>query len=168
MIAGRVIRTIERRTGTSADYLRDLASASAGAFRKFCFFLPLAGHRRAATAEQRWVAALTATKAEDCGTCVQAIVNQARAEGVGPAVLRAVLDEHSEELPGVLLDVHDFARSVITAAPDATERALALKQRLGAAAQADIAVAIACARVFPALKRALGHAVSCSRVEVKL
>jgi hypothetical protein len=168
MMTGRIIGAIERRSGASADYLRDLAAASKGAFRKFCFFLPLAGHRGSATAAQRAVAALTATVAEDCGTCVQAVVNQACAEGVAAAVLRAVLDGRASELPEGLAEVHAFAKAVATAAPDAGQRAEALKQRIGAAAQADIAVAIAAARVFPTLKRGLGHAVSCNAVEVAL
>jgi hypothetical protein len=168
MLASRIIRAVERRSGASADYLRDLAAASKGAFAKFCFFLPLAGHRGGATAEQRAVAALTATLAEDCGTCVQAVVNQARAEGVGAAVLNAVLESRAEELPDLLAEIHRFARAVVEAAPDAGDRADALKRRIGSAAQADIAVAIASARVFPTLKRALGHAVSCSKVEVKV
>ncbi|MDF2767112.1 MAG: hypothetical protein K0S81_4108 [Rhodospirillales bacterium] len=167
MLTGRIIGAIERRTGTSADYLRDLAAASKGAFRKFCFFLPMAGHRSAATAEQRAVAALTATLAEDCGTCAQAVVNQARAEAVAPAVLRALLDGRVADLPELLGEIHAFARAVVTAAPDAAERAQALKARIGPAAQADIAMAIASARVFPTLKRGLGHAVSCSAVAIR-
>jgi alkylhydroperoxidase family enzyme len=166
MVTGRIVGAIERRTGTSADYLRELASSSKGAFRKFCLFLPLAGHRRAATAEQRWVAALTATVAEDCGSCVQAVVNQARADGVSAAVLRAVIEGRPAELPAILAEVHGFAAAVARAAPDAGERAKALKARLGPTAQAEIAVAIASARVFPTLKRGLGHAVSCSEIEV--
>ena len=166
MLTGRIIGTIERRTGTNADYLRDLVAASGSAFRKFCLFLPMAGHRTAATAEQCAVARLAATLAEDCGTCVQAVVNQARAEGVPAAVLRAVLDNRAGELPEILAEVHAFARAVATAAPDGGERAEALKRRLGLAAQADIAVAVASARLFPTLKRGLGHAVSCSRVQI--
>ena len=168
MITSRIIGAIERRTGTSADYLRELAAVSKSAFRKFCFFLPLAGHRGGATAEQRAVAALATTLAEDCGTCVQAVVNQARAEGVGPAVLKAVLDGRPSDLPDGLADIHAFAQAVVHAAPDAAERAEFLKRRLGPAAQADIALAIASARVFPTLKRGLGHAVSCSRVEIRM
>ena len=34
MLTGRIIGTIERRTGTNADYLRDLVAASGSAFRK--------------------------------------------------------------------------------------------------------------------------------------
>jgi hypothetical protein len=168
MIAGLITRSVERRTGTGGRYLTDLARASTAAFAKFCCFLPMARHGAAATAEARAVAQLVATLHEDCGGCVQAVVTQARAAGVAPAILKAVIDGHAESLSDHLAEIHAFARAVVTAAPDAAQRAVALKQRLGAKAQAEIALAIASARVFPTLKRGLGHAVSCSAIELRI
>ncbi|MGZ8379104.1 MAG: hypothetical protein ACXW0Z_17895, partial [Gemmatirosa sp.] len=44
----------------------------------------------------------------------------------------------------------------------------AVRARYGDVGIAELAVAIAAARTFPTLKRALGHAVSCERVQLEL
>jgi hypothetical protein len=60
-----------------------------------------------------------------------------------------------------------FVEAVVRA-DDATVGELrpALEAELGGAGLAELAIAIAGARVYPTTKRALGLAVSCSRVEV--
>ena len=62
----------------------------------------------------------------------------------------------------------DFGRAVSANGPEAEELRLKLAEKLSPAAMVDLAIAIAGARVFPALKRGLGHAKSCSLVQIRV
>ena len=61
------------------------------------------------------------------------------------------------------MDVVRYAESVVTSAEDPELRE-ALRARYGEAGLVELALGIAAARVFPTVKRALGHAQACSLV----
>jgi hypothetical protein len=166
-ITTRLIDAAERKFGEKLDYLRDIASASPAAFYKFALFLAFAKHRKAAPLDAYYLASIGALQDEDCGPCLQIAVNQALAEGVDPSVISAAL------AGGDSLDVDrrpylDFGRAVSANLPEAEELRLKLAEKLSPAAMVDLAIAIAGARLFPALKRGLGHAKSCSLVQVRV
>jgi len=167
MVEKQIVAT-EAATGESADFMRDIFRVSPTAFWKFGMFMPLAKHRRAASSEARAVAALVGTLSEDCGPCVQTVVNLAQQDGVDGSVLRAVLNDKPEDLGPELAEVYDFAQAVVTAAPDAAARSDKLKQSMGEEAVVDLSLAIATTRVFPTVKRGLGYGVSCSLVQVEV
>ncbi|MBV8140042.1 MAG: hypothetical protein JO121_31045 [Deltaproteobacteria bacterium] len=166
-ITTRLIDAAERRFGEKLDYLRDIASASPAAFYKFALFLTFARHRKAAPLDAYYLASIGALQSEDCGPCLQIAVNQALAEGVSPSVISAAV------AGGASLDEDrklylDFGRAVAANVPEAEKLRLKLAEKLSPAAMVDLAIAIAGARVFPALKRGLGHAKSCSLVQIRI
>jgi len=165
---GRWIETqiakAERETGENADWLRDVAAASTTAFIKFGGFMPLARYHGAAPAEAAAVAKVTATKHEDCGPCVQTVINYAIAAGVHPEILQAVLNDAPERLSSDLAAVYRYAKAVATAAPEAAELVDDIRDRYGQEALVELALGIATTRVFPTAKRGLGYAVSCHEV----
>ena len=166
-ITSRQIDVAERKFGEKLGYLRDIASASPAAFYKFALFLAFARHRKAAPLDAYYLAAIGALQHEDCGPCLQIAVNQALADGVSPAMISAAV------AGGAALDAErglylDFGRAVSANLPEAEELRLRLAEKLSPAAMVDLAIAIASARVFPALKRGLGHAKSCSLVQIKV
>ena len=166
-ITSRLIGAAERKFGEKLDYMRDIASASPAAFYKFALFLVFARHRKAAPLEAYYLASIGALQDEDCGPCLQIAVNQALAEGVSPSVISSAM------AGGASLDANsklflDFGRAVSANVPEAEELRLKLAEKLSPAAMVDLAIAIATARVFPALKRGLGHAKSCALVEIKV
>jgi alkylhydroperoxidase family enzyme len=174
-IIRRQLGAQERKLGASLDYLREVLRVSLRAFLKFGLFVPLSEHRRALAPEAAAVARIVAARAEDCGTCVQIAVNQSRASGVAAAVVRAVLERRPAYLAAPLGDVYAFAALVARA--DAPECAAAgdepalrgrLRAELGDEAFVELALAIASVRVFPSVKRALGYALSCSKVEIRV
>lgn len=170
MIEGWIEKQIaktERETGESADWLRNVARASRGAFLRFGAFVPLARVNDAAPVDALAVARLAATMAEDCGPCVQTCVNYAVAAGVDPAVLQAVLDDTPERLTYDLAAVYRYARAVASAAPEANELVEDVRRRYGQEALVDFALGIAAVRVFPTAKRGLGHAMSCASVTIE-
>ena len=166
-ITTRLIDAAERKFGEKLDYLRDIASASPAAFYKFALFLAFARHRKAAPPDAYYLSSIGALLSEDCGPCLQIAVNQALAEGVSPSIISSAL------AGGASLDADrklylDFGRAVSANEPEAEEMRLKLAEKLSPAAMVDLAIAIAGARVFPALKRGLGHAKSCSLVQIRV
>lgn len=159
----------ERQLGVSVDYLRDLARDSRGAFFKFGRFPGIAAYRKKLPKEAYTVGSLVATRSTDCGTCVQIGVNLAMKEGVPPEIIKAVLDRRPEDLDPPLADVYHFAASVVDEAPGDEEALRArIRDRFGREAFAELAMALATSRVFPHLKRAMGHATRCSKVEIRI
>lgn len=166
-IASRLIDAAEKKLGENMDYMRDIAKASPAAFYKFALFMLFASHRKAAPVDAQYLAAIGALQHEDCGPCLQIAVNQALSAGVALEILSAAI------AGGDALDSDhrlylDFGRAVAANAPEAEELRLKLAEKLSPAAMVDLAIAIASARVFPTLKRSLGHAKSCSLVQVKV
>jgi hypothetical protein len=122
-------------------------------------------YRRALPKDAFHIARLATDKVEDCGTCVQIVVNLALKDGVAAQLLQAALDEDFANMPLDLVDVYNFATSIANRedAPDLRQRLIA---RYGDEAFIELALAVAVPRVYPTLKRALGYAVSCSKVNV--
>jgi alkylhydroperoxidase family enzyme len=158
----------ERQLGVSLDYLRHILNTSLAAFVKFALFTPLASHRRKLPVEPYQVARLVATQHEDCGTCVQIVVNAARQEGVSADIVRAVLAGRAEALAPELSDVYHFTRAVLAASGEEGDMRERLRARYGDEGLVELALGISSARVFPTTKRALGYATSCALVEVKV
>lgn len=160
------IGAAERTLGVPADYLRHMVRTSLPAFLKFIKFMPLAAYRGKLPAEAAYVAQLVATRHEDCGTCVQIVVNMARKERVRPEILRAVLAGTPDALPDDLANVYHFAEEVVNATGDEEPYRERLRARYGEEGLIALALAIASCRVFPTTKRAMGFAKSCSVVQV--
>lgn len=157
------IKTFEEHYQYNSDYLREILHASAEAFGVYEGFLPMAGHRKAASADIYFVCKLATTKFEDCGPCLQLVVRMALESGVPKDVVRGAVSG-GDGLDERLKEVHDFALDVAGNAPLAIERVEHLKATHGEAALVELALAIASARIFPTLKRALGHGQSCSTI----
>jgi alkylhydroperoxidase family enzyme len=170
MLRALILRRLdaeERSLGESIEYTRHIVRSSLPAFLRFALCLPLARHRRALPAVPYHVARIVATRDEDCGTCVQIEVNEARRAGVPAEVVRAVVEQRLDALPPEAADAYRFAAAVVRATGEEGAPRERLRQRFGEEALVELALAIAAARVFPIVKRALGYATSCSRVALR-
>jgi len=164
----RQITAAERRFGASLDYLRDMLAATPVLVLRFGAGTALLGRRRRAPRDAWHVAALVGTLHEDCGTCLQIGVNLARKDGVPTEVLRAVIDRAPERLAAPLAEAWRFADAVCRADGSEGPWRDALRARHGDEALIELSLAVATARVFPTVKRGMGHAVSCALVKVEL
>lgn len=164
----------EQQMGSSLEYMKHILRVAPGAFMKFMRFMPLAAYRKELPPEAYTVARLVATQSEDCGTCVQIVVNIARQSGVAAGIIRAVVHHQPEQLSEELQDVYHFARAVAQAEstempPDEIDALREkLRRRWGEAALVELALAVATAKVFPTTKRVLGYAKSCSLVQIEM
>ena len=157
----------EARLGAPLDYLRTIADTSTAAFVKMAAFAPLAGHRQHTPPAVWHLARLAATRVHDCGTCVQIVVNQARANSVPAKTLQAALDGDESSLSeGEWLAIR-FERAV-AAGDGAHDAGAEVERQWGAAVRVELALAVATASVFPLLKRGLGQDVACALVTVEV
>jgi alkylhydroperoxidase family enzyme len=164
----RQLTAHERMLGAGTlDYMRTIWRDAPGAFWAFARARRFLDYRKTLDVTACHVARIVATQHEDCGTCVQMAVNAARADGVDVAVLRALVAGDAGALTPALAQVAAFARAVCAADYAAVaELQPAVARQVGAAAMVELSMAIAAARTFPTIKRAMGIAVSCSRVQV--
>ena len=163
-LTDRIIDSQEDKLGAPLDYLRSIADTSPAAFAKFAAAAPLFGHRRHAPLAVWHLARLAATRVQDCGTCVQIVVNQALAEGVAPATIRAALDG-GDLSPDERLAFH-YGEAV--AQRDVGGVVDAVRERFGEPVLVELALAVATAQLFPILKRGLGQSVACALVEINV
>ncbi|MEM1118265.1 MAG: hypothetical protein AAF845_16485 [Bacteroidota bacterium] len=166
-LTDRVIARQERALGVDLDYLRSLAEASTATFAKFGAAMPAAQHRAEIPVTLWHLARLAATRVQDCGTCVQIVVNQARADGVPAAALQSALDDdgrltHDERL------VMRYGEAVAARAADVPEAVEAVRARFGESGLTELALAVTMVQVFPILKRGLGQDIACALVELKI
>ena len=162
---GKRLDAAEKRLGVPVDYLRHMAKVALPAFLKFTKFMPISAYRKKLPAEAFYLAQLVAVQQEDCGACVQIVVNLARQDGVPAELLRTTLAGTIESLPGALPQVCQFALAVVQQR-DAEELRQSMREQYGEEGLVELSMAIASSRVYPTLKRGLGFAKSCSVVKV--
>ncbi|HEV8377472.1 MAG TPA: hypothetical protein VGP99_01380 [Tepidisphaeraceae bacterium] len=160
------VTAAEKTLGVPLDYCRFIIRTSLRASFKFAKFLAVDEYRRVLPPAPLYLARLVALRHDDCGTCVQIAVNQAKKAGVPADTIRAVLDGRLDDLPEDLRDAYRFADAVVRASGDEGPFRERIRQRYGDEGLIELALAIASCRVFPTVKRALGYAVSCSTVPV--
>lgn len=157
----KIIAQQEKFLGARLDYLREIGRQSLTALVKIAVIAPLARHRRKLQRTAYHLASIAVTRHEDCGECLQIAMNLARREGVPALYVNAVVQSRYGELPDVLRDVCEFADGVAQGWDNETLR-LRLRQEYGEEGMIELALAISMARVYPTLKRAMGHAQRCT------
>jgi len=163
-----VLSKAERRLGGSLDYARFIADTSVRLFIKFTKLLSFGNCRKTLPRDVFHVAALVATRSEDCGTCLQIGLNMARADRVPVEHLRAVIETRPDALPEHLADAYRFAEATLARQTDAADLRERLRARYGDAGLIELAFALAVAKTFPTIKWALGYATSCAKVRIDL
>ncbi len=142
-------------------YLQEILDGSPEGFTHFQGVMGMSALGSSAPAEARFVAKVAAYAVVDCGPCLELSLKMGREAGVADAILRAArLD--GEGLEPDLKQVHGYAAQVAAGGTPAEATVVALRERYGSAGLVEIALNVASALVFPALKRALGHAQSCA------
>ncbi len=133
---------------------------------KVAMMSPLGNHRRRLPKDAFHLARLATTLTADCGACVRITLNMAAQEG-SSSDSHAGLRRELGTLPPELADAFTFAEAVARGQddPEGRER---IRTFFGEEGLVELSLAIASSMVFPRLKRALGHAESCSRTRPAL
>jgi AhpD family alkylhydroperoxidase len=159
-----LIAANERRLGVRMDYIHEMAELNWPAFVRIGKVSALATSARLDfDVRVAHIAALAAAQCDDCGECVQIHLNLAARDGVARETLQAALDARPEAMaPPQLGLAWRFGQAVAAGDPAMTDIRRKLEGLIGRAGLMDLAFAIAMARFYPTLKRALGYAIACS------
>jgi hypothetical protein len=151
----------------NSDFARKLLAASPGVYAAYASFLPMAGYRQKAPAELLFAAKLAALLEDDCATSVQINIRMALESGVSRGIIRSVLENHAEPPEGAG-PACALARRIARNQPVPDDLIGRIVAAHGDEVLAELAVGIAAARVFPALKRALGFGQGCAGVRFEV
>jgi hypothetical protein len=166
-IARKQLEAFQRKWNYDTSYMLEiLDEAGIGALVPMQGLQKLGKYRGGLPLEAYYGAALTAGKHADCGPCLQLGVSMAEAEGVSPAIIRAVLRRDlgglsKEALLGVELAESTIARD--GTGEDARREIIRRWARKGLVA---MAYAIVAAQSYPTFKYAIGAGHACVRVKV--
>jgi hypothetical protein len=111
-------------------------------------------------------ATLTASKAADCGPCLQLGVKMAEAEGVKAQTIRAILERDYKNCSKETLLGIELALGTIARDGSGEEARTEIVRRWGRAGLVSLAYGIVAAQSYPTFKYAIGHGHACVRVRV--
>jgi hypothetical protein len=157
------IRAFGQHYNYDVSYMEALMEASPGAFQAYEAAIQMGQYQKAAPRELLAIVQLATVQVEDCGPCLKLGIDMARESKVPEYIIRGAL-QGGKGLNPEQLEVYHYARGVaenVDLDPDLLPR---LQERWGREALAELAIAIVAARMYPALKRGLGYAKSCSLV----
>lgn len=161
-----VART-ERDFRVSLDYLRDLYRISPRAFWKMGRARAFGMHRERAPEKAVLAAHLAAALHDDCGSCVQIVVNMGLKHGISPVDIKAMMAGRLDGLAAPLSLGFRFGNAIVTNSAALETIRHEVLAAWGEKGMVDLACAVAFARTYPAMKRAMGHAVTCDLVRVE-
>lgn len=162
----RMFRKQEEVTGESADFVRDMYEGAPGGFWRFALFTPMSHYRKVLPKEAYAVAKIAAGHSEDCGPCLQTCVNLSLADGVAPEIIRAAVTGDTRAMDERTRTAFEFAQAVCAHDIRSEELRPQIEQWWGKAGTVELALVIASSRLYPTVKRALGHGQACLRVTI--
>ena len=165
IIARTLIKRMENRYDSDMAYAVFLLDKSPEAFAKFMRAGGMLRHRERAPIEAAFTVQLLATLYEDCGSCLQLIVQMAEESGMSTDQIEAVLAGNRDAMhPSVTL-AYRYADALLNRRANLAEAREAVRAQWGDKGLIDLALNLQGARLFPMMKQALGFAQLCHRVK---
>jgi hypothetical protein len=152
--------------GYDASYMHDVADISTGAAFKLALLQGMAQHRDGASKEAWYAAKLAGVLAEDCGPCSQLCVDLAVKDGVAPSKLAALVRGDVEQAGAGAALGYRYGIAVATNTQNIHTLVEEVRVCFGERGLVSLAFAVTSARMFPTLKRALGHGAACAKIVV--
>ena len=162
----RQMDRFEKDLAYDMSYGRDLLATSTRAAMLFFRATAIGEYRESIPVEAWHAVKLVASRAEDCGPCVQVCVKMAEREGVAAESLRAILRGDFEAAPQDMRLAAEFTRAVLGRDPAAESLRREIVARFGKRGLVSVAFAMLSARMYPLLKYALGYGHACAVVYV--
>lgn len=166
-IVRRMLGRQQKDLGVPVDEAYYMLDHSLPALRAFSKVLAISEFHHTLPNDVYHIAKIAAYRQEDCGTCLQISVNRAKRDGVKPELIRAAAAGNVTALTPELRMIYRFAEMQANREDDPEVRNEII-HRFGHEGLIELALAITSTRTFPALKRVLGYATSCSRVVVEV
>lgn len=165
-IARRQMAAFERKFNYDLGYGRDLLAASRPAFWKFMRLGAMGQHCEGVPPIAWHAAKIVGSRSEDCGPCVQLVVDMARTAGMPDPMLRAVLRGDLAAMNSDCALGYRYAKAVVNHDAELLALRDEVVRRWGGKALASLALGLTASRMYPMMKYALGHGLSCTRVRV--
>ncbi|TAJ70997.1 MAG: hypothetical protein EPO51_15930 [Phenylobacterium sp.] len=166
ILLSRWLDKFEKTFDYDASYMRHVLRASPASLLKFSLGSQ-AADRKAAPMEALFAAGLVGTLSEDCGPCVQVGVDIATANGMDPAIIRAVIAGDLDAMGETASLAYRFAQASLARDMEACDPLRdEIVRRWGDKGLVAIGLMLTQARMYPTLKYALGYGKACSRVKV--
>jgi alkylhydroperoxidase family enzyme len=160
-IMGRVVARAERRIGVELDYARKISHTDIGLMMRYGKIFGFLDPNRNVPADAYHVARLRGAVSADCGTCVAAEINLAKAAGVSPACISAVLQGDYAALGDDLRAVACLANAVTGQRVDDPVARAGVVRAHGEVGLIELSFAMNGAALLPGIKRAMGYATTC-------
>jgi hypothetical protein len=160
------VRKQEKHYGYDALYVHDVIDTSAGGALKFAMVTMLSTHKEGVSSDAFFAAKLAGALCEDCGPCTQLCVDMATEAGVEPEKLAALLRGDIDQAGADAALGFRYGIAVATNADTSLALVETVRERFGEKGLVSLAFSVTSARMYPTLKRALGHGVACSKIKV--
>ena len=151
----------EKRIGVELDYARRIAETDFGLMVRYGKIFAFLDPNRKVPPEAYHIARLRGAISADCGTCVEAEINLARAAGVPAEIIIAALSSDYAALPDPLQAVACLADAVTRDRADAPQARDRVRSEYGEAGLIELSYAMNGAALLPGIKRAMGFATLC-------
>ncbi len=146
-------------------YMHELLEHSPKGYQAFQDFMPMGQVRESLPIDAYWVAKLVSMQTEDCGACLQLNVTMALEAGVERDVVAATI-AGGNDLEPRLQQVCTFASQITPDGMIDADLRSAMDLEYSKEELLEFGLAIASTKVYPAIKRALGYAKSCSLITI--
>ena len=162
----RWIDKFERTWNYNASYMREVLDADPRALMLFSKIQGITNYRKDVPLAAYCAAGIVSAMAEDCGPCTQLGIEMAQAQGVDPAILRAIVARDLAAMPYDVALAFRFAEASLQRAPEADDLREEVVRCFGKRGLISLSFALVAGRVFPTLKYALGYGRACTRLTV--
>ena len=148
------------------SYLYDLIDLSPDAAAALNGFKEFYKYRGPAGGQAVWTGALLASTLEgDCGPCAQLVISMAMESGGDPDQIRACVEGRATEAGKTGLGFR-FAEMAIKGDAQADRLRAEIQSAYGSKAAVSCAFAAASGRVYPVIKRGIGHGAPCEELGI--
>lgn len=165
-LARKFIERFGERYHYNVDYMRFMLDASPRAFFKFTKVMGLSQHSESAPIPALFAARIMGAVTEDCGSCVQLVVDMAREAGVTGDDIGALLRRDLAAMSPDIAVAFEFADAILSRSEDDAARET-VRLRWGDKGVVDLTIALQASRLYPMMKAGLGFAKTCQRIDVE-
>jgi AhpD family alkylhydroperoxidase len=165
--AKRFLNKFQREWGYDVSYMLEILDAGGlAAIKPMMALQKIAAYRADCPRDAYFAVSIVASRAGDCGPCLQLGVKMAERAGMAPSQIAAILTQDREAMSDDVRCAFDFARAAIARDGGNAPAREAIVVRFGKRALIAMSYGIAVAGFYPAFKYAFGAAHACRRIHV--
>lgn len=164
-IARKMIDEFGAKYDCDVSYMRRLLDVSPRGFFRFLAVTKLSRHAETAPRDAAFAARLVGAMTEDCGPCIQIVIDMAREAGMADQKIDAVLRRDIASMDAETALAYKFADAVARRTNADIERE-EVRTIWGEKAVIDLTFALQASRLYPMIKAGLGFAKECVRVKI--